>query len=462
MSGLWDAGRARRVGWIALVAVAALVLVACGRPDDPSLDPSGADQAGPGTTDAPQDEDGESDGDGDVQVRVWTFLSPEGTSPREVVLNDLIAAFEEENPGVDVVVEAQPFEELESGFISAAQRDQAPDVIFARDSFLYLLEEADTLIDLGDHLSPEFADEALPDMFEIFTEKAVFDGARVALPIWPTPAQVLFYREDVLQEAGYDAPPLEWDAFKEAMAGLSDGSQYGLGLPMNDTGVTPYLMLLNGFGEDAFDPLTGRFDLLGPESLQVAETLRELAVEGTVPSDAITSTGQDIQDQFATGRYSTAMAFGPRFSAYEETAAGFDPATLRVSAWPSFGSETPSALMGPYWNVGVSASSDHPDEATAFVESLFSVEASTDWAEVAGQVPDRRSVLDDPFFETDEGRTITAFVEIIDSDGAQVLPQEMEDVTRVANVLNTAVQRLIGTEEDIEEILADTQSELGW
>lgn len=431
-----NARRTRRFGCAALATVAVLSLVACGRSDQAS-------------------------GDG-TQIRVWTFLSSEGTSPREVVLNELISDFEADNPGVDVVVEAQPFEELESKFMSAAQRGQAPDVIWARDTFLYLLDDAGTLLDLDEHLSAEFTAEALPDMFEVFTEKAVFDGARVALPIWPTPAQVLFYREDVLETAGYDAPPLNWEEFSAAMAGLSEDSRYGLGLPMNDTGVTPFLMLLNGFGDDVLDPTTGRFDLLGPESVRVAETLRELVTSGAIPSDVITSTGQDIQDQFATGRYSTAMAFGPRYSAYEESAAGFDPATLRVSAWPSFDSDTPSALLGPYWNVGVSADSENPAEATAFVESLFTTEASMKWAETAGQVPDRRSVLDDPFFSSDESGPITEFVEIIESEGARVLPQQMEDVTRVANVLNSAVQRIVGTDDDITGILEDARSELGW
>lgn len=431
-----NAHRARLFGGAALATAAVLSLVACGRSDQAS-------------------------GDG-TQIRVWTFLSSEGTSPREVVLNELISEFEADNPGVDVVIEAQPFEELESKYMSASQRGQAPDVIWARDTFLYLLEDAGTLLDLDEHLSTEFTGEALPDMFEVFTEKAVFDGSRVALPIWPTPAQVLFYRQDVLEAAGYDTPPLRWDEFGTAMTQLSTGSQYGLGLPMNDTGVTPFLMLLNGFGDDVLDPTTGRFDLLGPESVMVAQTLRELATSGAIPSDVITSTGQDIQDQFATGRFSTAMAFGPRFSAYVESAAGFDPATLRVSAWPSFDSDAPSALLGPYWNVGVSADSDNPAEATAFVESLFTTEASLKWAQTAGQVPDRRSVLDDPFFSSEESGPITDFVEIIDSEGARVLPQEMEDVTRVANVLNVAVQRIVGTEDDINSILEDAKSELGW
>lgn len=406
--------------------------------------------------------EGQGGEDGEVELVVWTFLSREGTSPREVVLNDLITQFEADNPGVTVSVEAQPFEELESKFITASQRGDAPDLIWARDTFLYLLDDADSLLVLDDHLSEEFTAEALPDMFEIFTDKAVFDDRRVALPLWPTPAQTIFYRTDVLQDAGYDAPPQSWDGLLEALDTLTTADQVGLGLPMNDTGVTPFLMLLNGFPEEVFDPETGRFDLLGPESIQVAETLRTLGSSGYVAPDAVSATGQDVQDQFASGRYAMAMAFGPRFSAYVDSAAGYDPATLAVSAWPSFGSESPSALLGPYWNVGVSAATENPEEAVALLESFYSVEASTQWAEVAGQVPDRRSVLTDPFFETDEGAVIADFVEIIEADGARVLPQKLEDVTQLANVLNAATQRLIGTDDDIETILRDAQAELGW
>ena len=283
--------------------------------------------------------------DGDVELVVWTFLSREGTSPREVVLNDLITEFEADRPGVTVTVEAQPFEELESSFITASQREDAPDLIWARDTFLYLLDDSASLLNLDDYLSDDFATDALPDMFEVFTDKAVFDDRRVALPLWPTPAQTIFYRSDVLSAAGYDAPPLEWDDMLDAAADLTTGDQFGLGLPTNDTGVTPFLLLLNGFGNDVFDPDTGRFDLLGEESLRVANTLRELGQAGSVPGDAVSSTGQDVQDQYASGRFAMAMAFGPRFSGYVESAAGYDPATLRVSAWPSFDSDSPSALL---------------------------------------------------------------------------------------------------------------------
>lgn len=403
-----------------------------------------------------------ADADGNVELVIWTFLSREGTSPREVVLNDLISQFEEDNPGVTVAVEAQPFEELESKFITASQRGDAPDLIWARDTFLYLLDDAGSLLDLDAQLSDDFQSEALPDMFEVFTDKAVFDDRRVALPLWPTPAQTIFYRSDVLQAAGHNAPPLNWDEMLDVLGSLTSGNQFGLGLPMNDTGVTPFLMLLNGFEDEVFDAETGRFDLLGDQSVQVAETLRALGASGNVPADAISSTGQDVQDQFASGRFAMAMAFGPRFSAYVDSAAGYDPTTLQVSAWPSFDSDNPSALLGPYWNIGVSVDTEHPEEATALLESFYTVDASSQWAEVAGQVPDRRSVLSDPFFETDQGEVIADFVEIIDADGARVLPQKLEDVTQLANVLNGATQRLLGTDDDIDAILSDAKAELGW
>lgn len=417
---------------------------------------SGLALAGCSSSDEP------GDTGGDAELVVWTFLSREGTSPREVVLNDLITQFEEDNPGVTVAVEAQPFEELESKFITASQRGDAPDLIWARDTFLYLLDDADSLLNLDENLSEDFTSEALPDMFEVFTEKAVFDDRRVALPLWPTPAQTIFYRSDVLQAAGYDAPPLNWEEMLKALDALTSDNQFGLGLPSNDTGVTSFLMLLNGFETEVFDPETGRFDLLGDESVQVAETLRALGKAGVVPADAVSATGQDVQDQFASGRYAMAMAFGPRFSAYVDSAAGYDPSTLRVSAWPSFDSNDPSALLGPYWNVGISAKTQHPEEATALLESFYTVEASKQWAETAGQVPDRRSVLADPFFETDEGAVIADFVEIIEADGARVLPQNLEDVTQLANVLNSAVQRLLGTDDEIDTILNDAKAELGW
>ena len=395
-------------------------------------------------------------------VRIWTFLSPEGSSPREVVLNDIIEQFEAEHPDVDVVVESQPFQELETKFVAASAQGRAPDIIWMRDTFLSLVSDRGALADLDELLSEEFKQEAIPDMFQVFVEKSVFDGKRESLPLWPSPAQSIFYRKDVLEEAGLEAPPLTWDEFIPVAAQLTEGDRLGFGMPTNDNSVSGFINIMSGFGPEIFDPETGQLDLTGDQALQAANVVRQLSEQGALSPTLLNAMGDDIQDQFAAGRFAMAQAFSPRFQQFKSIAAAYDPEQLAVSPWPAFGDRPPAVLLGPYWTVGISSKSENQEAAAAFLEALYTPEASMQWAQTAGLVPDRQSVLSDPFFSTPEAETIMTFVDLLSAPGAMVFPQRLPDITKVFPVLNTALQELIGTDEDPAAILARAESTLGW
>ncbi|MGO4264029.1 extracellular solute-binding protein, partial [Lysobacter sp. TAB13] len=103
-------------------------------------------------------------------VRVWTFLGADGQSPREVVLREIIKRFKATHPGVDVRIEAQPFQELEVKFVAASAQNRAPDVIWMRDTFLDLVQQRGALADLDALLSDDFKTKVLPDLYPVFVE----------------------------------------------------------------------------------------------------------------------------------------------------------------------------------------------------------------------------------------------------------------------------------------------------
>lgn len=395
-------------------------------------------------------------------IRIWTFLSAEGESPREVVLRDIIAKFTSANPGVQVVVESQPFQELETKFVAASAQGRAPDIIWMRDTFLSLVNERGGLADLNAELSPDFKATALPDLYPVFAEKSVFGDARASLPLWPSPAQILFYRKDALAEIGLETPPLTWDEFIPVAGKLTSGDRLGFGLPTNDNSVSSFINIMTGFGPEIFDTATGQFDVTGPEAKETANVVRQLVAVGALSSTLLNAMGDDIQDQFAAGRFAIVQAFAPRFQQYKSIAAAYDPANLAVSAWPAFGDRPPAVLLGPYWTVGLSAESENKEAAAAFIEALYTPEASMQWSQVAGLVPDRRSVLSDPYFASPEAANIGVFTELLAAPGAMTFPQRLPDITKVFPIMNTALQELIGTDEAIDPILERAKSTLGW
>ena len=395
-------------------------------------------------------------------IRIWTFMSAEGQSPREKVFKSLIDAFQAKNPKVSIVVEPQPFQELETKFVAAVAQQRAPDLIWMRDTFLSLVVDRNGLADLNQALSPLFRQQALPDMFDVFLNKSVFDGKRVSLPLWPSPAQIIFYRKDALREIGLDAPPLKWDAFVEAATRMTKGNRFGMGLPTSDNSVSAFINIMSGFGPEIFDAKTGRMDLTGAQAVEVSELVRRMSQRRAISPTLLNAMGDDIQDQFAAGRFAMAQAFAPRFQQFQKIAAGYDPKELAVSAWPSFGSRPPAVLLGPYWTVGLAATSQNKEAAAAFLESLYSPEASLKWAQDAGLIPDRKSVLNNPWFSRPEASTTNDFFKLLSGPGAFVFPQRVPDITKIFTVLNNTLQELIGTEEKVPTVLARAKSSLGW
>jgi multiple sugar transport system substrate-binding protein len=395
-------------------------------------------------------------------VRVWTFLSPDGSAPREVVLRSIIESFTAANPGVSIVVEPQPSTELETKFIAAAQQGRAPDVIWMRDTFLGLVESRNILLDLNEALSSEFRAAAIPDLFQVFAEKSVFGGRRISLPIWPSPSQIPFYRGDALEEIGLEAPPLEWWSFVDAAARLTQGDRFGLGLPTKSQDNSSLVNIMAGFGPSFIDPDTSTLNLTGPEALEAARVIRELVARNALSKSLINAWGDDIQDQFAAGRFAIAQAFGPRFPQFKAAAAAYDPSRLAVSAWPAFGDRPPAVLLGGYWTVGISAATQNKEAATAFVEALYSPEASLEWSKTASLVPDRRSVLTDPWYATETTGTISRFVQLLSEPGAMTLPAQMPKSSEAFTTINIALEELIGTDEDPASILGRAASTLGW
>jgi multiple sugar transport system substrate-binding protein len=394
-------------------------------------------------------------------VRVWTFLDPNSDNPRAVALKSLIDSFEAANPDVDIVVEPQPPESIEAQFLAISQAGAPPDITWMVDNLLPGIWEAGALADLNTLLSTEFQETAIPDLVTALADKAVFGGQRAALPLWPNAGTLVFYRDDLLEAAGASEPPTDWAAFADLAAQLSGDETVGLGVYLDDFTDSLFLIMMYGFPPGVIDPVTGKFDLLGPEAMQVAQLIRDMYADGAIAQDAVTATLDDVQDQFAAGRFAMSQAYGPRFSTFQSTASAYDPAQLKFAKFPSFDGADQPSIVG-YWTVGIPSGAANPEAAAAFLEHMYSVEGSLTWSQLGGQLPDRQSALADPWYATPEAGALAQMAELASSPGTRSLPQGQDSPDKVFSVLNVATQALIGTDRPIEEILTEAKEELGW
>ncbi|MDO8389706.1 MAG: extracellular solute-binding protein [Actinomycetota bacterium] len=380
-----------------------------------------------------------------------------------MALKEIIANCEASNPGLKIAVETQAFDALTGKVLAASNTGDAPDVTWMTDSDLSKLDSAGALTDLNTLLPEDFQSTVIPDLLQPMADKAVFNGIRVALPIWPNAGTVLFYRKDLLKTIGLTEPPTDWAELAEAAAKLSNPAenQYGLALPLVDTTDSALRHMITGFGPEALDADTGKFDLTGENAKRAAALMRQLVESGAMPKDMATASLDDVQDQFASGRFAMALAYAPRFATFRTSATGYAPEDLGIAKLPSFdGNPQPTTVT--FWNLGVPVGAKNPDGAVAFLDCVYSPESSLIWAKVGQQLPDRQSVLSDEYFTTPEAADLQAAAAIANSPGTVTLPQNLADASTVFDQLNKASQQLVTTDDEIDGILETTKGELGW
>lgn len=295
-----------------------------------------------------------------AQQVTLNFLTAE---PPEVY-EAAIAAFESAHPDIKIAYERVPFDSMNAQ-VEARLSAQDPSIdVFAVDSPRvpamasrgYLLETEEWRAQI----------EAVTN--EAGRSAIVYDDKFWALPLW-TSTQMLYYNEDLLDQAGIPAPSaaeadrMTWeetvDLAKQAQAA---GATWGLILEQVDR----YYQLQALFeSSGAGSGLTGP-DLLTPDLtnekwIETAEWYKSLFDEEVsprgVPSEQISSLFTDGQIAFYVG--------GPwnlnRFSASD--------VNYGVAAVPYFEGGKPVTPTGS-WAVGISPFTDQLEAAKTFVEFI--------------------------------------------------------------------------------------------
>nr|WP_081895915.1 extracellular solute-binding protein [Cellulosimicrobium sp. MM] len=196
---------------VAIGVVGLLALTACGRADDDST--GGETSAGSTTTvdDAPAEGD----------ITIWA-MGEEGEK-----LPDFVQGFTEENPDANVEVTTIPWADVMTKFQTAVAAGTVPDAIMIGSSFMPTMVATGGLAPVPEGLVDN------DDFVEGAAASTVADGVAYGVP-WYVETRVLYYRSDLAQAAGVEAPT-SWEeltAFAEAMK--ANGSTYGLQLPMGD------------------------------------------------------------------------------------------------------------------------------------------------------------------------------------------------------------------------------------
>ncbi len=396
-------------------------------------------------------------------VTMWTFLDPNKTSPREVALKQIIAEFEAANPGIKIKVEPQDFAQMPPKFFLGHRTGNNPDIVWIDAKNLGGLSQSGAGADLGALVADKWPQAERDDFYvKAGWNAAMKDGKLLAMPLFHG-ASVIYYRKDLLKEAGIDPASLTtWDAIREAAKKLTvdkdkDGrvDVWGFGMPLAPikTESTPVLI---GMLDQPGGPFNGcKANYATPEGVEALTYTADLITKDkTTPQEALVLNVDDITEQFTAGRYAIAITSNLRFSVIAK-AAKFGAENIGILPWPSATGEKPSPMPVSGWWIAAWQKSPHLAEAGKFLDFLMSKETAAKWVTVGGQVPIRKSFLADPFMSKPENAWMKTMVDAW-SASSWLEPTACNTRT-MQGALNEAVGRVVLEKADPKVALVEAE-----
>ena len=162
-------------------------------------------------------------------LQFWT-IGREGEAVQK-----LLPEFQREHPDIRVRVQQIPLTAAHEKLLTAFAGGSLPDVTQIGNTWIPEFAALNALEPL-DARAAQSHDIEASDYFPAVWATNRVDGVLYGIP-WYVDTRLLFYRVDLLREAGFDAPPRDWSQWQaqmDAIRAKSDGRRWGALLPTNE------------------------------------------------------------------------------------------------------------------------------------------------------------------------------------------------------------------------------------
>lgn len=365
--------RNRALAFGAIGVVGMLALAGCGRTDD-------AGQRG-GSEAATVDE---SPAKGAIEV--WA-MGEEGEN-----LADFAEGFVKDNPDAKVTVTSIPWTDVMTKYQTAVAAGTVPDAIMIGSSLLPAMVAAGGLAEVPADLVDE-------DAFnETALESTEVEGTSYAVP-WYVETRVMYYREDLAEKAGAEAPKT-WDdltAFAAAMK--ANGADYGIQLPMGDAEDSTQV-ILPFYAQAGGEVLNDAGDAYAWDEAALTDALEyygSFFTDGLAPMSGY---GDAQTAAFADGSNPTFIS-GPWMVGVlgDQESAEWVDENVGTAPVPAGTDNNDSYLGGGH--LGVFEDAKNADGAWKLVRWLSEPETQQKWFETVNALPAVSSALDSEPFTSD-------------------------------------------------------------
>jgi raffinose/stachyose/melibiose transport system substrate-binding protein len=369
----------------------------------------------------------------------------------------LVAAFEAEYPQVTVNPQYTQFSDYSKNIKLTMTSDTAPDIAQYNVAMKDLIG-ADEILELDKYSEAYGWTEKFPEISlnQLTSEpngKTFGSGHLYGVPAGLSLTGV-FYNKALAEQAGIDGPPATLEEFSADLQAAKDAGLAPLSVgALDSAGLHLWAALLNVMmpQEDYLDWVNGQpgGDLTGPDAVAATQTLVDWSESGYFAPGA-NGTGQaDATAAFAQGK-SVFLMNGNWAAAQVSDELGDDAGFFSMPGTSEDAAATGSGFSVSY---SVSARTDVPDAAAAFLDFLSSDEAAVIESEGGFLPPNIEAAPEQTGVRAD---LYAAFQGVVEANGLNLYPDFAAPSAYDQEV--AGIQKLIAGEGDVAEFLDEIQA----
>lgn len=334
---------------LAVLLVAATVLAGCGK------------TAAPNGTQA-------------AQKVTLQFLTMKQAAYSDTDVNNMITAFKNENPNIDVVVTFVPYESLHDKIVT----DQASgagqfDVVLIDGIWPGEFAKAGFIQDVTSRITPEMTSGIFPSAFQ----NVDFNGKHYGLP-WIQDTKFFFYNKKILADAGIQQPPATWDEVLKDAKTIKDKGlvQYPIDWSWGQAEalMCDYTTLVYDFGGKVLDD-SAQPQVQQGGAMDALNFMTQSLKHGLSNPNSTASLEDDVRQVFSQGQAAFALNWTYMYALANDPSQSKVAGQVGITTVPA----GPGGSVGLNGGMGLSVtkSSKHPEEAWKLITFLTS-EANQD------------------------------------------------------------------------------------
>ena len=308
------------------------------------------------------------------------------------VLAALLRDFRRRYPYIEVRVQQLPWKTAHQKLLTAFVGDATPDLCQLGNSWIPEFAALGALEPLDDPVARSSVVQPA-DYFPGIWQTNIVAGRLYGVP-WYVDTRLLFYRQDLLAQAGFAHPPRTWSEWAQMLAAIKarvGPERYSVLLPLNE--FEPLLVLALEQPEPLLkdDGRYGNFQ--SPGFRRALEFYREAFTNGWAPLVANTQI-PNVWEEMGRGYYSFYVSGPWNIEEFKRRLPREEQGTWMTAPMP--GPDGPGDSLAGGSSLVVFHRSRHKDDAWLLLEYLSSPEVQRRFHQLTGNLPPRRATWQAP------------------------------------------------------------------